>query len=254
MQVDTVLEVVNSIYGAAASENSWHKVLVDLADLAGMENAALVVTDTRAAYSSVVTPRSRPEIVDQYLTTWWQKDVTAHATATKPVGMLTTLEDTGRETFFSSEFYNDFWRTSGLGAERVAANLMVDDGAFASLVLQASCKNDEITSEAAGVFRCLVPHFVRAVAMQRKMFRLQSQRDLAIAVGGRTDTGAMLLCRDGCLVAADDFVEELLRQPAGMKLDQAYDYTRDVMVENMLYRDTDEGIKAFIEKRKPDWA
>ena len=36
-------------------------------------------------------------------------------------------------------------------------------------------------------------------------------------------------------------------------LDAAYDYTRDVMVENMLYRDTEEGIAAFIEKRPPQW-
>ncbi|WP_370223356.1 enoyl-CoA hydratase [Pararhodobacter marinus] len=43
-------------------------------------------------------------------------------------------------------------------------------------------------------------------------------------------------------------------EQALMPLDQAYDYTRDVMVENMLERDTNEGITAFIEKRKPDWA
>ncbi len=39
-----------------------------------------------------------------------------------------------------------------------------------------------------------------------------------------------------------------------MPLDQAYAYTGDVMVENMLYRDTEEGIAAFIEKRDPDWS
>ncbi len=38
-----------------------------------------------------------------------------------------------------------------------------------------------------------------------------------------------------------------------MPLDQAYDYTGQVMVENMLYRDTEEGISAFIEKRPPEW-
>ncbi len=38
-----------------------------------------------------------------------------------------------------------------------------------------------------------------------------------------------------------------------MSLDAAYDYTRDVMVENMLDRDTEEGINAFIEKRPPEW-
>lgn len=38
-----------------------------------------------------------------------------------------------------------------------------------------------------------------------------------------------------------------------MPLADAYAYTGDVMVENMLYRDTEEGIAAFIEKRDPDW-
>lgn len=39
-----------------------------------------------------------------------------------------------------------------------------------------------------------------------------------------------------------------------MTLPEAYAHTGAVMVENMLLRDTDEGITAFIEKRKPDWA
>lgn len=38
-----------------------------------------------------------------------------------------------------------------------------------------------------------------------------------------------------------------------MPLDQAYAFTGDVMVENMMHRDTKEGIAAFIDKRPPDW-
>jgi enoyl-CoA hydratase/carnithine racemase len=38
-----------------------------------------------------------------------------------------------------------------------------------------------------------------------------------------------------------------------MPLTQAYDYVSEVMVENMLARDADEGISAFIEKRDPKW-
>ncbi len=41
---------------------------------------------------------------------------------------------------------------------------------------------------------------------------------------------------------------------AGMDLATAYDHAGRVMAENMLLRDTDEGISAFIDKRKPDWA
>ena len=38
-----------------------------------------------------------------------------------------------------------------------------------------------------------------------------------------------------------------------MPLGDAYDYAAGVMVENMLARDAEEGINAFIEKRAPKW-
>jgi enoyl-CoA hydratase/carnithine racemase len=40
---------------------------------------------------------------------------------------------------------------------------------------------------------------------------------------------------------------------AEMPLADAYKYAADVMVENMLARDAEEGIRAFIEKREPTW-
>jgi enoyl-CoA hydratase/carnithine racemase len=39
----------------------------------------------------------------------------------------------------------------------------------------------------------------------------------------------------------------------GMTLAQAYDYASAVMVDNLLARDAEEGIGAFIEKRTPQW-
>jgi enoyl-CoA hydratase/carnithine racemase len=42
-------------------------------------------------------------------------------------------------------------------------------------------------------------------------------------------------------------------EQAEMSLDAAYAYTGRVMAENMLHRDTAEGIAAFLEKRKPNW-
>jgi enoyl-CoA hydratase/carnithine racemase len=38
-----------------------------------------------------------------------------------------------------------------------------------------------------------------------------------------------------------------------MPLDDAYKYTAEVMTQNMLAQDANEGINAFIEKRSPDW-
>ena len=39
----------------------------------------------------------------------------------------------------------------------------------------------------------------------------------------------------------------------GLPLSEAYDYASQVMVENMLAQDAEEGISAFIEKRAPNW-
>ncbi|MDB3928826.1 enoyl-CoA hydratase [Paracoccaceae bacterium] len=38
-----------------------------------------------------------------------------------------------------------------------------------------------------------------------------------------------------------------------MPVEAAYTYAGDVMVTNMLHRDTEEGISAFLEKRPPEW-
>ena len=38
-----------------------------------------------------------------------------------------------------------------------------------------------------------------------------------------------------------------------MTLSEAYDYASNVMVENMLKLDAEEGIDAFINKRTPNW-
>ena len=55
------------------------------------------------------------------------------------------------------------------------------------------------------------------------------------------------------LGAAVKIGKEAFYQQAEMGLEDAYAFTGEVMVENMLYRDTEEGIAAFLEKRSPDW-
>jgi enoyl-CoA hydratase/carnithine racemase len=39
----------------------------------------------------------------------------------------------------------------------------------------------------------------------------------------------------------------------GMATDQAYEYTKEVMTYNASLADAQEGIGAFLEKRKPEW-
>jgi enoyl-CoA hydratase/carnithine racemase len=57
----------------------------------------------------------------------------------------------------------------------------------------------------------------------------------------------------GKLAVAVKIGKEAFYNQLQMPLAEAYEYTGDVMVGNMLQRDTEEGISAFLEKRLPNW-
>jgi len=69
-----------------------------------------------------------------------------------------------------------------------------------------------------------------------------------------TETMALAQTVAGKLGAAVRIGKRAFYDQITLPLDQAYALTGRVMVENMLARDTSEGIQAFIEKRAPDWA
>ena len=55
------------------------------------------------------------------------------------------------------------------------------------------------------------------------------------------------------LTAAVKIGKQAFYQQMELNVAQAYDYAGDVMVQNMLFRDTEEGIAAFLDKRPPNW-
>lgn len=68
----------------------------------------------------------------------------------------------------------------------------------------------------------------------------QKTRELAQTIAGK-------------LAAAVKIGKAAFYAQAQMTTAEAYAFTGDVMVQNMLHPDTDEGISAFLEKRKPEW-
>ncbi|PTE12658.1 enoyl-CoA hydratase [Pseudogemmobacter blasticus] len=67
-------------------------------------------------------------------------------------------------------------------------------------------------------------------------------------------TQALARTLAGKLTAAVRIGKRAFYDQLGLPLDQAYARTGQVMAENLLWRDTEEGIAAFLAKRKPDWA
>ena len=82
-----------------------------------------------------------------------------------------------------------------------------------------------------GLVNRVVPHAELAAETERLAQTVAAKLSVAVRIGKRA------------------FYDQI-----GLGLSEAYAHTAAVMVENMMERDTDEGICAFIEKRKPDWA
>jgi len=70
------------------------------------------------------------------------------------------------------------------------------------------------------------------------------EREEAIKLGKKIAAKSSLTVKIG---------KEAFYRQLEMPLAEAYKYTSEVMVENMLARDAEEGIGAFIEKRQPRW-
>ncbi|WP_407493633.1 helix-turn-helix transcriptional regulator [Pseudooceanicola sp. MF1-13] len=181
---DRYTSSIDQIYAAASGDGDWAAALNSVADLCGMESCALVLLDPDLDLAEVTAPRADPNVAQAYSDHWWSKDPTVSFANHSPVGVFTSLAECGKNAFLGSEFHNDFWRYSGLGADRIATNLLVQGDARAALVLQANAKRDEVTEEAQRLFRLLQPHFVRAIDIQRRLTRL----DLAQASSRMTAT------------------------------------------------------------------
>ena len=212
------LEIVGSLYAAATGEEGWNDPLCRLADFCGAENAALVRADMLVGQSSVLAPRADPAVIAAYNAQWWAEDPTSRATATAPVGRITSLDDTGRDLFHKSVFHNEFWSRSGLGAERLAVNLSLGSYRFASCVLQTSTRRDELDHEARTRFSQLIPHLTRAVALHGRLQRLTLENMALSTFGGRPHAGLIVVDPAMRVLFADDAGEALLAGGAGLRI------------------------------------
>jgi enoyl-CoA hydratase/carnithine racemase len=84
----------------------------------------------------------------------------------------------------------------------------------------------------------------RNIGLINRVVAAGSERDAAIALADKIAQKSAHTIKLG---------KEAFYRQAEMSLADAYRYAAEVMTENMLARDAEEGIGAFIEKRAPKW-
>jgi enoyl-CoA hydratase/carnithine racemase len=84
----------------------------------------------------------------------------------------------------------------------------------------------------------------RTIGLINRVVPAGSERDAAIALAAKVALKSAHTIKLG---------KEAFYRQAEMSLADAYRYAAEVMTENMMARDAEEGIGAFIEKRAPKW-
>jgi enoyl-CoA hydratase/carnithine racemase len=84
----------------------------------------------------------------------------------------------------------------------------------------------------------------KAIGLINHVVPAGRERDAAIALANKVALKSAYTVKLG---------KEAFYRQAEMSLADAYRYAAEVMTENMMARDAEEGIGAFIEKRKPIW-
>lgn len=216
--MESALKVVDQLYAAATGEEDWNDLLCTLANFCGAENAALVRADQFVGRSSVLAPRADPAVIAAYNEKWWVEDPTVKATNTAPIGRITSLANTGHGVFRKSTFHNEFWAASGLGTERLAVNLDLGKHHFASCVLHASVSQDKFDHWARDRFALLVPHLIRAVAIQERLQRLAVENAALTALKDPARRGIIVVDAWSRVLYADEQGEAFFGKGAGLRL------------------------------------
>jgi enoyl-CoA hydratase/carnithine racemase len=84
----------------------------------------------------------------------------------------------------------------------------------------------------------------RDIGLVNRVVKAGTERDAAIALAQKVAVKSAYTVKLG---------KEAFYRQAEMSLADAYRFAAEVMTENMMARDAEEGIGAFIEKREPKW-
>jgi enoyl-CoA hydratase/carnithine racemase len=122
----------------------------------------------------------------------------------------------------------------------------VDIGLFCSTPMVALSRNIPrkqaiemlLTGEAIGAERA------RDLGLVNRLVTPGTEREEAIALARHIASKSSYTVKTG---------KQAFYRQADMPLAAAYDYAAEVMTENMMARDAEEGICAFIDKRNPRW-
>jgi DNA-binding CsgD family transcriptional regulator len=220
----TVLRLVELIYGAACNPAVWPTLIEHLRQVTGASGANLSSYDLakpRADFShanGIVDATFQKEYLDGFMwcDPWVMAAKKAGLFAAGTIGIGEHLIPTSEVE--KTAFHNDFGRrheyTGGLTA------IIRGDSVKGAALNLCRAKNHRFGQAEVDLMRTLMPHLQRALQVHDRMADLEN-RERAFQVGlDRLRTGALLIEQSGRVLFANEAARTILDERDGLRIDR----------------------------------
>jgi DNA-binding CsgD family transcriptional regulator/GAF domain-containing protein len=216
---DKVLDLVGAIYDAALDAKLWPGVLNRIGDAVGGPEVMFGVYDPTTGLSNLLAPRIDPTLVDSLLD-WAPRNPLLPFGIGQPPGKVFTCGDfLTQDAFTGTAFYNEWWHPAGYDTEPLTTNLLADEGAAGLFSSYRSLKRSPFDSGQKAQFAALAQHLVRAVALQRRLYRLTLTSESALAGFDQLQQGFVLVDAQARPMFVNRVARALLDAGDGLRLD-----------------------------------
>lgn len=214
-----LLEILDLLYAAAVDAEQWGPFLSRLGTSTRSEVVPFLVFDyaKRSGQCLRVHPLDE-SLVDEYVA-WAPKNVYVRQNPRIQTGEIRLIRATDPE-IRSSEFFNE-WLRPNLG---VGHNLSTCVYSGPTMAVHLSPLRDPAREaygdEEVAFMRTLMPHLLRATAVQQRLDDVNLERAGAAEALDRLPTGVFLLDREGVARFYNRAARDLLRMGDGLSLDR----------------------------------
>lgn len=211
IQTNKLVDIIDMTYEAVLDPELWPSVLTKLADAMGAAQVAMATLDQRDLSFDCVAPRTDPDQVASYCGYWaFNNPLWAPSTLLR-VGDVFTLDQLmPRGEFSKTPVCNEWWTPSGFGLAMLGANLVVEKGLSALLVVANAPRKDELEIDQSHVFKTTLRHINRAVRIHRRLWNLDLDRDSNVARFENAQEAVFLVDGAGRVLFQNRAAEELL--------------------------------------------
>jgi DNA-binding CsgD family transcriptional regulator len=219
MQNDVVLSLIDEIYAAALDPNGWQQVLKLFAHSLSSEVGTLFQQDVRASDINFVLQEGVPEdFYDAYFRHYFGLNVWQPHMAELPMGA--TSNDAAvmpvRE-LKRKEFYSDWLRPQGL-VHTMGANLLSDQRGTTEIAVLRSARRGHYSASEQILLKQLVPHFQRAVQVQRSLFLARMQAQSGGQALSASGIGMIIVAEDARVLSCNDVAERIVSAGCGITI------------------------------------